>query len=799
MFVPVHWLRDYVEIEGLTLKELEDGLILSGSNTEAARPFSRQISGVVVGEILSIEEHPDADKLLVMKVDGGGEVPLTIVTGAKNLSVGDKTPLAVVGAKLPGGLEIGATDFRGVTSEGMLLSMQEMGFEEALIPEEVKEGIMILDADAVPGEDVNERLGLEDVVIEFEITPNRPDCLSMVGMARETHATFDRPLRLPEVAIRKAAPPAENEKVELEITAEDLCPRYMARLVKNVKIEPSPVWMQMRLIKAGMRPINNIVDITNYVMLEFGQPIHAFDFDQVAEGKIVVRRAENQEVLRTLDGKDRTLNDEMLVIADPQKALAIAGVMGGEESEITENTSRLLIEVACFEKSQIRRTSKALGLRSEASSRFEKGVSAEWTPIVADRVCQLIETLGAGEVIDFVADAYPVVQRSKRIPFRPDRLRALIGIDLDDQAMYAYLERLAIEVEETEEGPVAIVPHHRLDLVKEIDLVEEVARLYGYDRIPRTLPKMDTWGGKTNAQEIEDLAKEALTAAGHSEIVTYSFVSPSQSDALRLGEHSLLRDGIRLINPLGEEYSMMRTTLLANLLEVMSRNDNRSIEELALFEIGNVFFKREGSLEKEPIEKRMLAMGLYGGGRDFFALKGAVETLFKALGIQGVIFEREENHPTFHPGRCATVRRGNHILGTLGELHPLIADDYGLKNRTQVAELDFNLMMQMTRREVKYEQLPVFPSITRDLALIVDEVITHGELSRAIEETGSSLLESVVLFDVYRGEQVGEGKKSMAYRLSFRSPEKTLTDDMVTADHDAILAVLSEKFNAQLR
>ncbi len=799
MFVPVHWLRDYVEIEGLSLKALEDGLILSGSNTEAARPFSRQIKGVVVGEIQSIEEHPDADKLLVMKVDAGGDVPSTIVTGAKNLNVGDKAPLAVVGATLPGGMEIGATDFRGVTSEGMLLSMQEMGFDESLIPEEVKDGIMILDADAVPGEDVNDRLGLEDVVIEFEITPNRPDCLSMIGMARETHATFDRPLHLPEVHIEHPVPPLENERVELEIVAEDLCPRYMARLVKDVRIEPSPVWMQMRLIKAGMRPINNIVDITNYVMLEFGQPIHAFDYDKVADRKIIVRRAEKAEILKTLDGKDRTLTDEMLVIADPQKALAIAGVMGGEESEITETTERLLIEVACFEKSQIRRTSKALGLRSEASSRFEKGVSSEWTPIVADRVCQLIEALGAGQVIDFIADAYPVVQEKRRIAFRPERIRSLIGIDIDEEQMHTYLERLAIAVEESVDGPVAVVPHHRLDLVKEIDLVEEVARLYGYDKIPRTLPKMDTWGGKTNAQEIEDLAKDALLAAGHSEIVTYSFVSPGQSDALRLAEHSLLRDGIRLINPLGEEYSMMRTTLLANLLEVMNRNDNRSIEELALFEIGNVFFKRNGALEEEPIEKRMLSMGLYGGGRDFFTLKGAVETLFKALGIKGIVFEREKNHPTFHPGRCATIRRGNHILGTLGELHPLVADHYDLKNRTQVAELDFNLMMQMTRREVKYEQLPVFPSITRDLALIVDEAVTHGELASAIEETGSSLLESVALFDVYRGEQVGAGKKSMAYRLSFRSSEKTLTDDMVAADHDKILAVLAEKFDAQLR
>ncbi|GAU79772.1 phenylalanine--tRNA ligase subunit beta [Fusibacter sp. 3D3] len=797
MRVPVKWLKEYVNIEGILEKELVEKLVLTGSNNEGSYEIGEGVDKVVVGKITKIIQHPNADKLFVCTIDVGEEI-LQIVTGATNIREQDYIPVAVHGATIAGGIKIKKGKLRGEVSNGMLCSLEEMGFDKACIPKEFDDGIFILDKAYPLGMDILEALDIKDTVIEFEITPNRSDCLSMIGMARETAASFERALTLPMGKINTQVDDI-NDYASVTIEAPDLCPRYVAKVVKEIKIEKSPVWLQMRLMNAGMRPINNIVDITNYVMLEYGQPIHAFDLDTVTDHKIIVRRAENGEKFTTLDDKVRALTGEMLVIADAKRTVGIAGVMGGENTEISKTTQNILIEVASFDKSSIRKTSKDLGLRTEASSRFEKGVSTGLPMIVVNRVCELIETLGAGTVIDGVIDVHPDPAEPVLIPYRVEKISKVIGETLTLDEIKNYLELLDIQTIEKEGQYFAVAPYYRLDLQKEIDLVEEVARIFGYDKIGMTLPKTDTWGARTNAQLIEEQAKLELLSSGIDEILTYSFVSKKDLDKINLSANSMLRQQVELINPLGEEYSVMRTSLIPNVLDVLARNNNRKVKQARIFEMGSVFLPKEVPVVNLPIEKKMLTIGMYGESEDFFTLKGACENILNGLGICDYYFEKEENHPTFHTGRCANIIWGTHIVGTLGELHPHVQENYDLQVRGYVADLDFNLMIQLAKADQKFTPIPKYPAIERDIAILVKDEITALQIEQIVLSNGGDLLESAKMFDMYKGKQIPPGYKSVAYELVFRAEDRTLVDEDVNSIFAHILKALENELEAQLR
>lgn len=798
MLVPVKWLSEYVDIDGVDIKELEEKLILSGSNTEKVREVAKEVSKVVVGHIKTIEKHPDADKLLVMQVDVGEAEMLQIVTGAKNCNVDDYVPVALHGSTIAGGVKIKKGKLRGVASQGMLCSLEEMGFDKSVIPKEFDDGILILDKAYELGMDIRQALGFDDSVIEFEITPNRPDCLSILGMARETAATLDRPLK--EMTYKTNSESDEvNKYATIEIEDTEGCNRFMGKVVVDIKIEKSPMWLQSKLIKAGMRPISNIVDISNLIMLELGQPTHAYDLDTLAGHKLIAKRAKDGEKIVTLDDVERDLASDMVMIADADRHVGIGGVMGGQDTEIRDNTTRILLEAASFNKSFIRKTSKDLGLRSEASSRFEKGVAEIMPELAINRFCELVEELECGTIIDGVIDVYPNKKDAITIPYRPEKINAIIGIDISEEELNGYLNRLGIETNDIAGNWVATAPEYRLDLLKEIDLVEEVARMYGYDKIPRTLPTSSGWGARTNGQLIEDFAKKTLFENGVSEVTTYSFVSPRALDQVRISKDSILRQQVTLLNPLGEEYSVMRTTLVPNIMEVLERNYKRNVEEARVFEIGNVFIPREYPVVNLPIEKKTMAIGVYGEDEDFFTVKGIVVNLLDALGIKGYHFEAEKSHPTYHPGRCANVVMGNHILGTLGEVHPLTRENYDIEDRAYMCELDYNILLQVTRMDVKYSQLPKFPVVTRDIALIVKDEITSKMIEDIVKENGTELLESVKMFDLYRGKQIGLGHKSVAYNLIFRAADRTLVDEEVNKVYDKILAALESGVDAKLR
>lgn len=799
MLVPVKWLKDYIEIEDLSVAHLEERLIMSGSNTETVATVCDGVSGIKIGRIESMEKHPDADKLWVMQVKVGEEL-LQIVTGAQNCFVGAYIPVAVHGSTVSGGTKIKKGKLRGVESNGMLCSLEELGFDGKVIPKAHADGIYILNGEFQTGEALEEALPeLSDQVIEFEITPNRPDCLSMLGMARETAATFRKTLKPMDIKVNKAIGSAA-EHIKVRIDAPDLCKRYGAKIIKNVKIEESPLWMQHRLMKAGMRPISNIVDITNYVMLEFGQPIHAFDLDTIHSGEIVVRRAKEGEKLMTLDSVERMLTSEMLVIADGEKAVALAGVMGGELTEITAETKNILIEVATFDKSNIRKTSKDIGLRSEASSRFEKGVAVCHVDPVMERVCQLAEMLGVGEIVDGAVDVYPSPEAPIVISARVARINSLLGTNLTEAEMIDIFASLEIKAEKDNDGHLLChVPAFRLDLIKEIDLVEEVARIYGYDRIETTIPRDASSGVYTYKQKLENLTKDVLTAQGLNEVMTYSFVSPSQVDLLNLPETDPLRRQIRLLNPLGEEYSAMRTSLMGNLMEVLARNYNRRLPAAAAFEIGNVFVPKALPVAELPDEVQKVVLGGYGNEMDFFQLKGAVEAMLIKLGIRDYKFAPESGHSTFHPGRCARILVGSLDLGVMGELHPEVMEAYDLEVRTYMAELNFTDLVAISDLEKKYQPLPKYPAMTRDIAVLVKDEVTNGQLIELIESNGKAILESVKLFDVYKGKQIEAGWKSMAYALIFRAADRTLTDEEVNKVFQKILNTLETEVEAKLR
>ena len=786
------WLGEYTTI-GAPDKEYCDAMTLSGSKVEGWEVTGSEISRVVVGRVISMERHTNSDHMWVCKIDVGGERELQIVTGAQNVNIGDLVPVALDGSTLPGGKEIRTGKLRGELSEGMLCSLGELGLEQRDFPYAIEDGIFILEEDCLPGDDIRDVCGLNDSVVEFEITNNRPDCLSVRGLARESACTFHTPLTFAEPTVT-AGHGDIHEKLSVEIKDAELCPRYTARMVKNIKIAPSPKWMRRRLRASGVRPINNIVDITNYVMLEYGQPMHAFDYACLHDGKIIVRRAEEGESLRTLDGNDHALTPGMLVIADPEGPVALAGVMGGANSEITDETTTIVFESANFLGHSIRKTAIALGMRTDASGRFEKGLDLFATVPAVDRACELVEMLGAGEVFDGTIDVLAKEPETTFIELDDKRINALLGTDIPREFMADTLTSLGFELN----GNTLTVPSWRGDCTMLADIAEECARFWGYDKIEATdIRGAATQGGYSEKTLFVRKLGTACRAMGYTEVVTYSFVSPSSLDKIKVPADSPLRDNYRILNPLGEDTSVMRTTALPSMLGVLSTNLSRRNMEAKLYEMATVYKKQPGKVLAD--ERTVLTLGAYGGDVDFFALKGAVEALLCAARTPDVRFTADTETAAFHPGRCAAVWSGDTRLGTLGQIHPDVCAAYGLDGATYCAEIDVVLLHDLEGAEPVYTPLPRFPAITRDIAVVCDASVPVGELTECIRKAEKNVLRGVKLFDVYTGVGIPEGKKSVAFSLTLRSDDGTLTDDHAEEAVRAVLDALRENFGAVIR
>lgn len=821
MLVPVEWLNDYIKLDVPT-DEFCDRMIMSGSNLETCEHFGEEIENVVVGRIAEIKPHPDADKLVVCMMDVGESEPVQVVTGAPNVFEGALVPVALHNSHIPGplhgqpkqegGVKIKKGKLRGVESFGMLCSCSELGFDDKVVPVVHKDGIWILEEGLTPGEDITSALGLKQAVVDFEITPNRPDCLAMVGMAREASATFGKPFEYPDTAIENENGEGKtSDHISVEIKQSDKCRRFVARAVTDVKIGQSPWWLQKRLMFAGMRPINNIVDITNFVMLEYGQPLHAYDIRQIGGRQIIVDDAKDGEMFTTLDETERRLSSHMLMIRDAEKPIGVAGVMGGLDSEIEDDTQTIIVESANFAGDSVRRTAKDLGLRTEASARFEKGIDPNLCDKAADRVCRLIEMIGAGKVCEGKIDIYPSPKDAVTIDARVDRINHVLGIDLDRETMVSLLESLEMKVEG--EGNIMTVtpPTVRQDLEIEEDYVEEIARLYGYDNLPVTMPRGNSEVRVPQEWQIRELVRNTLCALGLSEIQTYSFVSPGTVDDVRIDEDSWERAFVRIKNPLGEENSVMRTILTPNMLEVLARNSSRDIAAVKAFEIGNTFMASDLNPDRLPDESYSLCIGMFGEGEDFFTLKGVVCEMLKILGIEDVRFVAESEYGPYHPGRCARICAEasdkmkaagieTEEIGIMGEIHPDVAAGYGLDGmRVYCCEIMFDAIMRMADTEASYHPLPRYPAMRRDIALIVDEDEQVGAIEDIIRANGGKILEDVRLFDIYRGKQVEEGKKSAAFTLVYRDINKTLTDEEVTSVHNRVLEALEKELGAVLR
>lgn len=798
MKAPVKWLKDFVDIN-VPAKEYAERMTLSGSKVEAVEDMGKDIEKVVVGKIVSIEPHPNADRLRICRVDIGNEV-LQIVTGAPNVKEGDLIPLALVGAKLPGG-EIKLSKLRGVESHGMMCSIDELNLTKEYLPDAPEHGVYVFSGDVRLGTDVKEALDL-DTVVDFEITSNRPDCLSIIGLARESAVTLGTEFKEHKPEVREEAGEDVNDYISIEIKDPDLCPRYSARVIKDVRIEPSPAWMQRRLAAAGMRPINNIVDITNYVMLEYGQPLHAFDYDQIQGKKIIVRRAKEGETIRTLDGQDRKLDIEMLVICDENRPVAVAGVMGGENSEVTENTRTILLESANFKGASIRMTGKKMGLRSEAAIRFEKGLDIQNTIPAINRCAELIELLGAGKVVRGIADCNCKPYEKRVLKFEPDRINSFLGTQIETGTMVKIFRDLGFEVDE--KAMTLVPPSFRNDIVELADLCEEVARFYDYNNIKPSLlsGKEATQGRKTYKQRMEDIIRNTMIACGLNEAYTISFTSPKVFDLINIPKDHKLRNAVRISNPLGEDYSIMRTTTIPEMLKALSINSSRSIPEAALFELAFVYLPVEGSELAD--EKETLTIGMYGESYDFFVIKGVMEQLLAAMGIKEYEFRPCSDDPTFHPGRTARLyvkdkSKEYNYAAILGEIHPEAAEKMECPERTYIAMADVKTLIEASDMSRQYKQLPRFPTITRDIAIVVRDELYVAQLMDVIRKSGGEYLEDVELFDVYKGAQVPEGMKSVAFALTFRAAERTLKDEDVNIAMERILKNLKDEFDAQLR
>ncbi|MCI8497109.1 MAG: phenylalanine--tRNA ligase subunit beta [Clostridiales bacterium] len=784
MQLSMKWLKNYVDVDAAP-RAFSEAMTMSGSKVEGYEIEGSEIDKVVVGKILTITQHPNADKLVICSVDVGQEEPLQIVTGATNLKEGDIVPVAMDGSTLPGGVKIKKGKLRGVESCGMLCSLGELGLTIHDFPYAIEDGIFVLEEECELGQDIQSAIGLNDTIVEFEITSNRPDCLSVIGLAREAAATFEKPLKLhtPEV---KAGHGDGTSLLNVNIEAGDLCSRYAARIVKNVRVKPSPRWMREYLRASGVRPINNIVDITNFVMLEYGQPMHAFDLRFIDEGSIRVRRAAEGEQITTLDGVERALSNDMLVIADANKPVAVAGVMGGEYSGIMDDTTTIVFESACFSGPSVRITAKKLGMRTDASARFEKGLDPNNCIPALERACELVELLDAGDVMDGIIDADCSDKTPHTIPLEADWTNQFLGIDIPKERMIEILESIDCKVE----NDVITVPTYRADLEHKADIAEEIARFYGYDNIPVTQIRGSAQGMLTPKQKYEKRVSNTLLALGYSEIMTYSFISPKYYDKIRLPGQSPLRSSITIQNPLGEDTSIMRTISLPSMCEVLARNyANRNLSA-SLFEIATEYIPTEP--DKLPDERLCVVMGAYGEGVDFYSVKGAVEELLERARITGYDVEADADQYAFHPGRCAKLTLNGRQLGLIGELHPEVLENYEIGTRAYAAVLDFELMFECAQFERQYQPLPKFPATTRDLALLCDEDVPVLKLEKIIAEAAGSRLESVALFDVYQGKQIEAGKKSVAFNLVLRSPDSTLT----VQDADAVMKRVMKALSA---
>ncbi len=908
MLLSRKWLDEFVHVDAND-KDFAEAMTLSGSKVELTHDLGAEISNVVVGQILSLERHPDSDHMWVCQIDVGQAQPVQIVTGAWNIHAGDLVPVALHKSTLPGGKKIEKGKLRGVVSNGMMCGLYELGLDErdfpyaAIVPaailgdyhpldknkpsipadiqpgdkvfgpvvcarvEAVKEkdvnvwtcclsyaeadgpsgaiaatpcpnlhegdlvafntktghictlddlhaqqaefphcipdGIFVLHEEGVkPGDDIKPVINADDHVVEFEITPNRPDCLSVIGLAREVSATYDVPMALHEPVVKGGAEGSLAELLDVETPAADLVPRYTARMVRNVKIAPSPKWMRERLRSSGVRPINNIVDITNYVMLEYGQPMHAFDYRYVQGGKIVVRRAEEGESLTTLDGKEHVLTASHLVIADDTRAVGLAGIMGGLNSEIVSDTVDVVFESACFDGTCIRKGALALGMRTEASAKFEKGLDPLNTLPAVNRACELVELLGAGQVVDGVIDVLNFVPQPRTIRMDPDRVNALLGTDIPAVDQYQYLERVGIVTEKKDfpNGSAdVVIPSWRGDVEGIADLAEEVARFYGYNRIPVTLMRgQTTLGGYSPEEGLERLLGGVCRSCGYDEIITYSFISPTCYDKIRWAANDPRRQSFRILNPLGEDTSIMRTTTLPSMLEILTRNYNYRNKSARLYEVGRIYLP--GGENGLAVENRVLSMGAYGEDMDFYALKGAVEAILREIRAADVRFEAPaEANPSYHPGRVAEVYAGGRPIGVLGQVHPLVAANYGVDAELYCAELDFNALLEAQGPDPEYVPLPKYPSVERDIAVVCDEAITVGALEEAIRKGARGLLKEVALFDIYRGANIPGGKKSVAFSLTLRADDRSLTSEEADEDVKSILETLEKECGAVLR
>ena len=805
MNTSLSWIKAYVPDLDVTAQEYTDAMTLSGTKVEGYEVLDADLDKIVIGQIEKIEKHPDADKLIICQVNVGTET-VQIVTGAPNVKEGDKVPVVLDGGRVAGGHEAGSRvaggvkikkgKLRGVESFGMMCSIEELGSNRDMYPESPEYGIYIFDENAQVGASAVEALGLNDVVFEYEVTSNRVDCFSVIGIAREAAATFRKEFH-PPVVTETGNDEDVNDYIKVTVKDSELCPRYCARVVKNIKLAPSPKWMQRRLASVGIRPINNLVDITNYVMEEYGQPMHAYDLDTIAGREIIVRRAEKDEKFVTLDGQERQMDDSVLMICDGEKSVGIAGIMGGENSMITDDVQTMLFEAACFDGTNIRKSSKKVGLRTDASGKFEKGLDPNNAEAAINRACQLIEELEAGEVVGGMADVYSRKKEPVRVPFDADEVNTLLGTNISKEDMLSYFKMIDLEYDE--ETNEVIAPTFRHDLFRLADLAEEVARFYGYDNIPTTLPKGEATTGKLSFKlRIEEIARDIAEFCGFSQGMTYSFESPKVFDKLMLPEDSELRQAVEIMNPLGEDYSIMRTTSLNGMLTSLATNYNRRNKNVRLYELGNIYIPKVLPLTELPEERMQFTLGMYGDG-DFFSMKGVVEEFLEKAGLHGrESYDPNAGKPYLHPGRQANIIYDGIVIGYLGELHPDVADTYGIGERTYIAVLDMPVIVEKATFDRKYTGIARYPAVTRDISMVMPKEILVGQIEEVIEKKGGAYLESYELFDLYEGAQIKAGYKSVAYSIVFRAKDKTLEDAEVSQAMNKILKGL-EAVGVELR